>query len=257
MTDKGDPSVVEETLEVTPMIQVSDLVVEYGSFRAVDAISFDVAPGEVVGFLGNNGAGKSTTLRTLATVAPATSGDITIAGYNFNKERDVEKARNVIGYCPDVGGVVRSATIREHINLVLSLHNKKHLWDHAMALVENFQLANEIDNPASGFSKGMTRRLSVILAALSSEKVMILDEPFDGVDPLGDETSLNLIRDAKEAGLSIVLSTHLQDVLATACDRVLVMSHGNIVDQGTSEEFSGDIGKKRYWTSLRQAQSNG
>lgn len=233
-----------------PVVKVEDLVIDYGSVRAVNGISFEVAPGEVLGLLGRNGAGKSSTLRVLSTVAPATEGLVEVAGFDLSRERDAEKARQVIGYCPDVGGVIRSATIREHIGLNLALHNRTHLWNQALELVDRFALTHALDKTAAGFSHGMTRRLSVILAALSSEQLLILDEPFDGVDPVGVETTLELVREAKASGLSVILSTHLQDVLAAGTDRILVAVDGRIVDGGIASEFAGEEGKERYVAAL-------
>lgn len=246
-------SPAQETTQ-QPVVQVRDLVITYGKNVAVDGLDLDVYAGESVGLLGDNGAGKSSTMKALATVNPATSGSIFIAGNDLADVRDAEKARNIIGYCPDVGGLIRSATIREHIGLSLRLHHKEYLWDQALKLVDRFNLTRVLDQPTSGFSHGMSRRLSVILAAISSDKLLILDEPFDGVDPIGVDTTISLIEDAKAAGVAIVLSTHLQNVLVRATDRIVVVIRGKVVDSGPSSDFEGEAGVLRY---RRNLEANG
>lgn len=229
-----------------PIVDINNLVIDYGTLRAVDGITLQVYPGESVGLLGRNGAGKSSTLRVLSTSIPFTSGSISVDGLLLDDDREREMARHIIGYCPDVGGIIRTATIREHIGLTLALHGRVHLWNQALELVDRFNLTDHIDKTAAGLSHGMTRRLSVILATLSSQRLLILDEPFDGVDPTGVETALDLVEEAKESGLAVIISTHLQDILARGCDRILILFEGKIVDQGPSEEFEGAAGKERY-----------
>lgn len=251
--ESEETTMEEETspvVEPEPVTVVDKLVIKYGNKTAVSGISFHIQGGEALGILGDNGAGKSSTMRALSTVAPPTEGTILTAGHNLSEMRGSEAARELTGYCPDVGGLVRSATPREHIGLTLSLHRKTHLWDNAINLLNRLDLTRVIDEPTSGFSHGMSRRLSVVLAALASDKLLILDEPFDGVDPLGVDATIDLINEAKDAGLAVVLSTHLQEVLVRATDRVIVMASGTIIDEGPSSEFKGKKGQKRYYDSL-------
>lgn len=235
-------------------IEVEDLRIVYGEKEAVKGISFEIEPGEVVGILGDNGAGKSSTMRTISTVNPPTSGKVIVAGYDIATPRGAENARQRTGYCPDVGGLIRTATPREHLMLSLTLHNKKDLWDSALNLLEMFDLMRVIDEPTSSFSHGMSRRLSVILAALASKNVLILDEPFDGVDPLGVDTTIDLIHEARNSGVAVMLSTHLQELLVRASDRVIVMARGEIKDQGAADAFKGEEGQQRYLKSIRSVQ---
>lgn len=228
------------------IVSVQDLKIQYGSNTAVNGISFEIFPGEAVGILGENGAGKSSTMKTLATIAPPSDGSVVIDGHSMTDLRKIDNAKMLLGYCPDVGGLIRSATPREHIGLLLELHGKTEKWQQAVDLLDAFNLLHVIDQPTSGFSHGMSRRLSVILAAIASEKLLILDEPFDGVDPFGVETTIELINQAKKAGLGVVLSTHLQDILVEASDRVIVMEKGKIVAENRSRYFAGKRGKRRY-----------
>lgn len=240
----------------SPIIEANNLTVAYdeGKVVAVDAIGLTVTPGEVVGVLGGNGAGKTSTLRTFSGVNPPHSGSLIVAGFDMTKPREADEARKVVGYCPDVGGLVRQATVREHIGLALALRGKLSEWGAALQLVEEFNLSYVLDREAGGFSHGMSRRLSVVLAALTAQSVLVLDEPFDGVDPMGVEATERVIRRAKEAGVGVVVSTHLLPLLTKVSERVLVMSYGNIVAEEDVSMFAGEAGELRYQSILRDAQ---
>lgn len=229
-----------------PTINVENLTVRFNEFVAVNDISFQVYPGEVLGLLGGNGAGKSTTLKVLGGILKPTEGKVRINGWDVTSPNDMNKTKAVTGYCPDVGGLINGATPREHIKLLLTLHKKTHLYDQAVAMVEMFGLNEFIDTPSSGFSHGMSRRLSVLLAALASQKVLILDEPFDGVDPLGVSAINDVIVQAKENGLAVIVSTHLQDLLVNVSDRVAVMKKSKIIAVEPATKFKGARGKTNY-----------
>lgn len=232
-------------------IQIDDLCISYGTVTAVAGLTLDVAPGEVVGLLGGNGAGKSSTLRAIAGVNPHTSGSLLVAGNDMGIARQADAARNRVGYCPDVGGLIRQATVREHIALALAFRRKTHLWPQAIELVEQFGLTDVLDRVTQGFSHGMCRRLSVLLAALTAEEVLVLDEPFDGVDPIGVDATMDCIRNAAAHGLGVLVSTHLLDLVVESCDRVCVMLGGKVVESAPSAQYAGDAGRQRYATLLR------
>lgn len=233
------------------VIEIEDLTIEYGAITAVDGLTLSVGPGEVVGLLGGNGAGKSSTLRAIGGVNPHTSGTLKVAGHDMADASQAELARRVVGYCPDVGGLVRQATVREHIALALAFRGTTHLWPQAIDMVEHFNLSSVFDRVTQGFSHGMCRRLSVLLATLTAEQVLVLDEPFDGVDPLGVDATLAAIKVATDNGLGVLISTHLLDLVVASCDRVGVMVGGKIVDTGEAVRFGGPEGKERYANLLR------
>lgn len=239
------------------VVSVRNLVIRYGDFTAVDDISFEVSRGKVLGILGSNGAGKSSTLRVLAGVIPPFSGNVLINGIDVTAPDKVDKAREIIGYCPDVGGLIKTATIREHIGITLSLHRKLHLWNQALELVDRFDLMDFLDKPTGGFSHGMSRRLSVILAALSAQDVLILDEPFDGVDPNGVNTTIDIINEATSSGLGVILSTHLQTLLTRASDTIAIMSGGKILEGGDAQLFAGAEGETLYEQLIQKVSKSG
>ncbi len=226
---------------------------EYGPVRAVRGVTLDVSAGQVVGVLGGNGAGKSSTLRAVAGVNPPTSGQLMVAGCDMSRPGSAELARTKVGYTPDVGGLIRAATVREHIGIALSTRGMLGEWAAAAALVEEFDLADVVDRDTAGFSHGMSRRLSVLLAALTSQDVLILDEPFDGVDPVGVEATMRVITRAKNAGIAVLVSTHLLSLLVRCSDNIAVMTHGKIRDYADADAFAGGIGERRYEQILQQA----
>lgn len=228
------------------MITVKDLTISFNGFVAVDAINFEVAAGEVVGILGSNGAGKSSTMKALAGIIRPTSGNIIVDSHTLTNIKEEERAKRVLGYCPDVGGLVVGATPREHIQLLLSLHKKPNKYALGLYLVEQIGLSEFIDTPVGGFSHGMSRRLSVVLATLASSKVLILDEPFDGVDPVGVDSIESIINEAKATGLAVVVCTHLQSILTRVSDNVIIMRKGTILEKMSASNLRGDDGEVLY-----------
>lgn len=230
----------------TPLVLIDDMTISFDGFTAVDGISLEVKPGEVVGILGSNGAGKSSTMKVIGGVIKHREGTVEVGGFNLSNALQAEAAKGVVGYCPDVGGLITGATPREHIQLLLSLHNKPQLFALGLKLVEVFGLQENLDSPVGGFSHGQSRRLSVLLATLSAEKVLVLDEPFDGVDPQGVASINQVIAEAKASGLAIVVSTHLLSLLADVSDRVVVMKKGKVIHRAPSYWFRGKLGARRY-----------
>jgi ABC-2 type transport system ATP-binding protein len=233
------------------VVQITDLTIRYREVIAVDQISLTVAAGQVMGLLGGNGAGKSSTLRAVAGVNPPSSGELVVAGFNMADPHQVEKARQAVGYCPDVGGLIPAATPREHIAATLAFRGLTHLWPQAYDLLEQFELARALDKLTGGFSHGMARRLSVVLATLTAEQVLILDEPFDGVDPGGVDVTLEVIKSAQADGLAVIISSHMLDLIVRSCDSISVMTTGKLVATGPAEQFGGQLGHRRYQQLLR------
>ncbi|HTC68581.1 MAG TPA: ABC transporter ATP-binding protein [Acidothermaceae bacterium] len=226
-------------------VETTGLRVAFGPVVAVHSLDLAVQPGSSVALVGRNGAGKSTTLRVLAGVLPATSGDVVVAGVDVTRDPAAAKAR--VGYCPDVGGLIPRATPWEHLALAAKLRGLRPDWpDRARALLDLFELAGAADRVTAGFSHGMGRRLSVVLAVLHEPQVLLLDEPFDGVDPLGVDATLAVIAQAQAGGASVVVSTHLLELAATACQEVVVLRAGRIVAAAPSAELRGEAGRLRY-----------
>ena len=232
-------------------VDLSEVSIRYGDVVAVDRLTLHAAPGRVLGMLGGNGAGKSSTLRAIGGVNAHSSGRLTVAGFDLATPDGADAARGLVGYCPDIGGLIAQATPDEHIDLLGSLRGRRGSRDVSDELVERFGLSAVRDRPAGTFSHGMQRRLSVLLAVLGAREALVLDEPFDGVDPSGVEVTVSAIRDAASAGMAVIVSTHLQQLLTSACDDVAVLVKGRLAASGPSVEFSGPEGERRYADLLR------
>jgi len=229
---------------VEPVLLASALVVDFGEVRAVDGFDLSVGSGASVALVGRNGAGKSTTMRVLAGVLPATAGTVTVGG--IEAARDPAGVRALVGYCPDVGGLVPRATPWEHLQLAARLRGMTDWQDRARDLLERFDLTGAADRVTAGFSPGMGRRMSVVLAAFHDPRLLLLDEPFDGVDPLGVDATLFVVREALAGGAAVLLSTHLLHLAVEACQEAVVLRGGRVVGAAPAVELTGDAGRDRY-----------
>ena len=231
------------------VVNVRDLTVSFGPVTAVDGVDLSVSAGGGIALVGRNGAGKSTTLRVLAGVLPPTSGHAEIAGVDVG--RDPTAAKEHTGYCPDVGGLIPRATPWEHLTLAARLRRLPSGWEtRARYLLDRFDLIASADRITAGFSHGMSRRMSVVLAAFHEPKVLLLDEPFDGVDPLGVEATLEVIADMRLQGCAAVVSTHLLPYAVAACDEAVILRGGQVVAAAPALELAGEDGALRYRTLL-------
>lgn len=227
-----------------PVVDVRDLHVRFGEVEAVAGVGLVASPGQSVALLGRNGAGKSTTMRVLAGVVPPSGGQVTVAGHDVRAHP--LRVKQAVGYCPDVGGLVPRATPWEHLQLAARLRRLTGWEPRARDLLERFGLGDVSHRVTAGFSHGMGRRLSVVLAALHQPPVLLLDEPFDGVDPVGVEATLAEIGDARSRGGCVLVSTHLRELAVEACTSVSVLRGGSRVATFASSEMAGEEGARAY-----------
>lgn len=231
------------------VVDVRDLTVSFGDVVAVASLDLTLPAGASVALIGRNGAGKSTTLRVLAGVQPPSSGSVSIAGVDV--VRDPSSAKKRVGYCPDVGGLIPRATPWEHLQLAAAMRRMDPAWQaRAHDLLDRFDLGGVADRITAGFSHGMGRRLSVVLAAFHSPDVLLLDEPFDGVDPLGVDATLGIIHELRMHGCAVLVSTHLLDLAVQACEEAVVLRQGRVVAASPTGELAGAAGAARYRSLL-------
>ncbi len=225
-------------------VDIQGLWVRFGTVAAVRGINLTAEAGRATALLGRNGAGKSTTMRVLAGVIPPTEGIVEVGGIDVRN--DPLAVKRMTGYCPDVGGLVPRATPWEHLQLAARLRRLESWESRAQDLLERFDLGDAAHRVTSGFSHGMGRRLSVILASFHDPSVLLLDEPFDGVDPLGVDATLEVIADARARGAAVLVSTHLRDLAMQACENALVLRGGSSVAELHAHELVGEEGAGVY-----------
>ncbi len=227
------------------LVDVRGLHVRFGTVDAVVGVDLQAYAGQATALLGRNGAGKSTTMRVLAGVIPPTGGVVRLAGHDL--ATDLMGAKRSNGYCPDVGGLVPRATPWEHLQLAARLRRMRPGWEQsARDLLERFELGDVTHRITAGFSHGMGRRMSVVLAAFHEPEVLLLDEPFDGVDPLGVEATQEVIADARARGACVLVSTHLRDLAVQACSTAIVLRGGSRVANLDAKALMGEEGARVY-----------
>lgn len=212
---------------IDPIISVQRLTKKFGTFTAVDAISFEVMKGEIFGFLGANGAGKTTAMKILIGISRPTSGTATVAGYDIYKE--TEQIKKSIGYMSQRFSLYNDLTIRENIEFFGGIYGltPHQIRDKGEALVEKLGLQDNYKRPISDLPLGWKQKLAFSIALLHDPRIIFLDEPTGGVDPVTRRIFWNMIYEAAHRGVTIFVTTHYMDE-AEYCNRVSMMVDGKI-----------------------------
>jgi ABC-2 type transport system ATP-binding protein len=218
------------------IIEVQNLVKNYGSFEAVKGISFDVFEGEIFGLLGPNGAGKSTTLEIIETLREKTSGFVQVLGYDLDKEPNEIKKN--IGVQLQTGGFYRDLNLVELIQLFAGLYNEK---VDPMALLDTVQLREKAKSKFKELSGGQKQRFSIATTLINKPRVVFLDEPTTGLDPQARRNLWDLIRDIRNKGNTVILTTHYMDEAEQLCDRVAIMDEGKIIALNSPDGLIDDL----------------
>ena len=224
------------------MILVENLVKTFGSFRAVDAVSLDVAPGEIHGFLGPNGAGKTTTLRVIAGLLKPTAGRVAIDGHDL--AREPEAAKRALGFIPDRPFLYEKLTAAEFLRFHGGLYGmrREDVRSRSRELLELFGLLDWRDELVESFSHGMKQRLVLCAAFLHRPKAVVVDEPMVGLDPRGARLIKDILRTMSRSGVAILMSTHTLEVAEEMCDRISIIQGGRIIARGTVPELQAMAG---------------
>jgi ABC-2 type transport system ATP-binding protein len=223
-----------------PAMRVSGLGKVYGELRAVSELTFEVAPGEVLGLVGPNGAGKTSTLRCLAGIIPPTHGNILVGGHDLVGEPVA--AKRALAFLPDEPRLFEYLTVREHLNFVARLYGVEGWEEKGRALLSELELAGKEDALPSELSRGMKQKLSIACGFLHDPKLILLDEPLTGLDPLGIRKMKESLKQRARTGTAIVLSSHLLPLVEELCDRILVIARGRRVALGTLAEIRAQLG---------------
>ena len=206
------------------IISIRDLVKNYGSFQAVKGISFDVMEGEIFGLLGPNGAGKSTTLEIVETLREKTSGEVIVDGFNLDK--DPGEIKKIIGVQLQSSGYYPGLNLVQLVELFCGLYNRK---VGAMELLEMVNLKDKAKARFKELSGGQKQRFSVATTLINEPRIIFLDEPTTGLDPQARRSLWELIRNIRQRGTTVIITTHYMDEAEFLCDRVAIFDSGKIV----------------------------
>jgi ABC-2 type transport system ATP-binding protein len=206
------------------IISVQNLVKNYGSFQAVKDISFEVYEGEIFGLLGPNGAGKSTTLEIIETLRDKTAGKIIVDGLDLDKSPN--EIKKIIGVQLQTSGFYPGLNLIELIKLFSGLYNRE---VDAMELLKKVNLADKAKNKSKELSGGQKQRFSIATTLINNPKIVFLDEPTTGLDPQARRNLWDLIREIRDNGTTVILTTHYMDEAEQLCDRIAIMNEGKII----------------------------
>ena len=222
---------------MSEIIRARDIVKRYGTFTAVDGISFSVRAAECFGFLGPNGAGKTTTIRMITCVSPLTSGELTVDGMDVRREPRRIKAS--LGVVPQDNNLDPDLSVRQNLRVYGRYFNLprrlvEERIDESLAL---FQLSDRQNDRIASLSSGMQRRLTVARGLINAPKILVLDEPTTGLDPQARHLVWQKLRYLRSQGVTMLLTTHYMDEAAHLCDRIVIIFQGKIIAEGTPVEL--------------------
>ncbi len=237
---------------MTAIIEVKDLVKKYGTFTAVDGISFAVEQGETFGILGPNGAGKTTTLEMIEGLKRPTSGTIMLGGYDVNKETDAVKA--IIGVQLQASTFFEGLNLTELIQLFAGLYDR-HDVD-PMQLLEEVELTDKAKSQVKELSGGQKQRFSIAVGLVNDPQVLFLDEPTTGLDPQARRHLWELVKQIKAKGKTVILTTHYMDEAEVLCDRIAIMDAGKIISLDTPQKLITDLLATGFKKEVVQQQAN-
>ena len=219
-----------------PIISVKNLTKNYGHFEAVKGISFEVKEGEIFGLLGPNGAGKSTTLEIIETLRTKTNGEIVVDGFSLDK--DPGEIKKIIGVQLQTSGYYPGLNLVQLIELFAGLYNKK---VDALALLDSVNLREKAKAKVKELSGGQRQRFSVATTLINQPRVIFLDEPTTGLDPQARRSLWELIKEIRQKGTTVIITTHYLDEAEYLCDRVAIIDSGKIIAMDTPDKLIDDL----------------
>src|SRR5512138_1542884 len=226
-----------------PILEVNNLVKQYGDFTAVNGVSFDIKEGEVFSLLGPNGAGKTTTISMLSTLYMPTSGDATIGGHSITKEPMAVK--QLIGVVPQELALYEELTARENLLFWGQMYglSGKPLQARIDEVLEQIGLADKAKNRVKTYSGGMKRRVNIGVGLLHKPRLLFMDEPTVGIDPQSRRAILDTVKDLNKQGMTVLYTTHYMEEAEELSDRVGIIDHGELIAIGTQKELTQMVGE--------------
>ena len=232
------------------MLNIQHLTKTYGEKKAVDDLSLHIAPGEIYGFIGHNGAGKTTTLKAVAGILPFDQGEITVGGLSMKADPLICKRQ--MAYIPDNPDLYEFMTGIQFLNFIADIFavptdvRQERIREYA----GRFELTGDLGQPIAAYSHGMKQKLAIISAWLHQPKLILMDEPFVGLDPKAAHLLKGMMRELCGEGGAIFFSTHVLEVAEKLCDKVAIIKGGRLIRSGTMEEVKGDDSLEEVFLEL-------
>jgi len=234
------------------MLKIDHLTKTFGSKKAIDDLSLHIRPGEIYGFIGHNGAGKTTTLKSCCGILEFDAGSIMVDGMSVT-EHPLE-CKKKIAYIPDNPDLYEFLSGIRYLNFIADVYgvSQKDREERIARYADLFELTDDLAQPVSAYSHGMKQKLAVISALIHEPKLIIMDEPFVGLDPKAAHTLKEIMRDHCRSGGAIFFSTHVLDVAEKLCDRVAIIRQGRLVMSGTMDEVRGEDSLEEVFLELEE-----
>ena len=235
------------------MLNIQHFSKTYGEKRAVDDLSLHIAPGEIYGFIGHNGAGKTTTLKAAVGILQFDAGEITIGGHSIQTEPLA--CKRLLAYIPDNPDLYDFMSGIQYLNFIADVFGipAAERWARIEPYADAFELTGDLAQPISAYSHGMKQKLAIIAAWIHDPKLIIMDEPFVGLDPKAAHLLKGMMRELCDVGGAIFFSTHVLEVAEKLCDKVAIIKGGRLIRSGTMEEVKGDDSLEDVFLELEDA----
>ena len=232
------------------MLNIEHLSKSFGGKKAVDDLSLRIRPGEIYGFIGHNGAGKTTTLKSVMGILSFDEGSISVDGVSV--QDDPIACKKKMAYIPDNPDLYEFMTGIQYLNFVADIYGVSAdvRQERIRRYGDAFEITADLAQPVSAFSHGMKQKLAIISALLHDPKLILMDEPFVGLDPKASHTLKLLMREICDQGGAIFFSTHVLEVAEKLCDKVAIIKEGKLIKSGTMEEVKGDASLEAVFLEL-------
>ena len=232
------------------MLYIQHLTKRYGEKKAVDDLSLHIAPGEIYGFIGHNGAGKTTTLKAVVGILPFEEGEITINGTPI--KADPVTCKRQLAYIPDNPDLYDYMTGSKYLNFIADIFGvgAEERQERIRKYADLLELTDDLAQPIAAYSHGMKQKLAIISAWLHQPRLIIMDEPFVGLDPKAAHILKGMMREVCDQGGAIFFSTHVLEVAEKLCDKVAIIKGGRLIRAGTMEEVKGDDSLEEVFLEL-------
>ena len=232
------------------MLYIDHLTKTFGEKKAVDDLSLHIAPGEIYGFIGHNGAGKTTTLKSVVGIQRFDAGEITIGGRSI--KTDPVACKKMLAYIPDNPDLYEFMTGIQYLNFIANIFGveAEKRQERIRRYADLFELTSDLAQPVAAYSHGMKQKLAIISAWLHEPKLILMDEPFVGLDPKAAHILKGMMREMCEDGGAIFFSTHVLEVAEKLCDKVAIIKGGRLIRSGTMEEVKGDDSLEEVFLEL-------